>query len=254
MSSLLSASHRVLLGLIGAALPFAAAIAEPEGKARAAYDFAPPDAGARFPGAAPVAASERFKSKPAPEAAGAGPDGAIDPRRDVLRPAVAGPSPVELPRPDRLKPTASPVATGDRSVLHPVEPVQPSVATEPAPALKLRTGTGPKTERLPIKSAPVAGPTVEPASEPPPVPSKPRATEGAKPEHFQMQRSIGAIAAERERATIKDKQLDDIVPDEHKLVKPLLAAHPDSNVIICMAGCGDKPTIVQVIRAQGVED
>ena len=50
MSSLLSASHRVLLGLIGAALPLAAAVAEPEGKARTAYDFAPSDAGAPLSG------------------------------------------------------------------------------------------------------------------------------------------------------------------------------------------------------------
>jgi hypothetical protein len=112
----------------------------------------------------------------------------------------------------------------------------------------MRTGTGPKSERLPIKSAPAAEPAVEatPATEPPPT-AKPGAAEVAKPERFQMQRSAGALAAERERASIKDKQLDDTVPDEHKLVKPLLAAHPDSNVIICMAGCGAKPTIVQVI-------
>ena len=105
MSSLLSASHRVLLGLIGAALPLAAAVAEPEGKARTAYDFAPSDARGRFPGAAPVAASDRFKPKPAPEAAGAEADGAVDPQREVLTPRVADPSPAELPRPDRLKPT-----------------------------------------------------------------------------------------------------------------------------------------------------
>ena len=249
MSSLLSASHRVLLGLIGAALPLAAAVAEPEGKARTAYDFAPSDARARFPGAAPVAASDRFKPKPAPEAAGAEADGAVDPQREILTPPVADPSPVELPRPDRLKPNASPAAPVDRGALRPDEPVQPSVATEPRPAPKLRTGTGSKSERLPIKSAPVAESTAEtaPASEPTPAPLKPRAAEVAKPERFLLQRSAGALAAERERATIKDKQLDDIVPDEHKLVKPLLAAHPDSNVIICMAGCGDKPTIVQVI-------
>lgn len=60
--------------------------------------------------------------------------------------------------------------------------------------------------------------------------------------------SDAVSAAERERSRkIEALEGDEGISDAADGVAPLLAKHPDSSVIICMAGCGPQPSIVEVM-------
>lgn len=56
-----------------------------------------------------------------------------------------------------------------------------------------------------------------------------------------------AVAASRAEAEKRDRAEDEGVDDDRDVVKPVLAKHPDSNLVICIAGCGPDPQIVQVL-------
>ncbi len=59
--------------------------------------------------------------------------------------------------------------------------------------------------------------------------------------------TAAAAAASRAAAEKADREADEGIGDEARVVQPILAKHPDSNVIICVAGCGPQPSIVQVL-------
>lgn len=59
-----------------------------------------------------------------------------------------------------------------------------------------------------------------------------------------------AALESRARAEKMDGQNVEGIGDDASVVKPILARHPDSNLIICVAGCGPEPSIVQVLPRQ----
>lgn len=62
------------------------------------------------------------------------------------------------------------------------------------------------------------------------------------------QPSKAALEAERASNARRDGgEGAEAIPDTADGVAPLLAQHPDSSVIICIAGCGAQPSIVQVV-------
>lgn len=56
-----------------------------------------------------------------------------------------------------------------------------------------------------------------------------------------------AALESRARAEKMDNQNVEGIGDDASIVKPILARHPESNLIICVAGCGPEPSIVQVL-------
>lgn len=145
-------------------------------------------------------------------------------------------------------------ASGQPPPTVPAMPAPPA-ATEahaPTPGDILARGKRLRTE--PVVEKPATAPASAPAEAAAPAVGSPasgkpsRATGPAeKPSLFGTGPSPTNVAEERERAAKRDKDLDDTVADNHKLVAPLLAMHPGSNVVICMAGCSDRPAVVQVI-------
>ena len=72
----------------------------------------------------------------------------------------------------------------------------------------------------------------------------------AKPDETIKDRTAAAAAAAAaSRAAVEkaDKENEEGISDEARIVQPILAKHPDSNIIICIAGCGPQPSIVQVM-------
>ena len=62
------------------------------------------------------------------------------------------------------------------------------------------------------------------------------------------QPSKAALEAERASNAKRDGgEGVEAIPDNADGIAPLLAQHPDSSVIICIAGCGAQPSIVQVV-------
>lgn len=59
--------------------------------------------------------------------------------------------------------------------------------------------------------------------------------------------TAAAIAASRAAADRQDRASDEGIDESRDVVKPILARHPDSNLVICVAGCGPDPQIVQVL-------
>lgn len=116
-------------------------------------------------------------------------------------------------------------------------------------------------EFIPPAAAPAAEAPRAAAEKPAAAPAAPAAPEkpaaSARDEEKQKsfwKPSSEALAAERrsnEQRDAREVGTDD-VSDKADGIAPLLAQHPDSSVVICMAGCGPQPTIVQVV-ARGEE-
>lgn len=99
----------------------------------------------------------------------------------------------------------------------------------------------------PGKNEPVAdAQAAEPAATPEAArsPEKPRDVAAGK---GGQAGTAAAIAASRAEAEKVDRANDEGIDDNRDVVKPVLARHPDSNLVICIAGCGPEPQIVQVL-------
>lgn len=120
-------------------------------------------------------------------------------------------------------------------------PPQTAAGAKPAappPAGKAKEGApAPAAAAAPAESKPAVGAESKP---------KDKASDAASSAFWQP--SKAALEAERASNAKRDGgEGAEAIPDTADGIAPLLAQHPDSSVIICIAGCGAQPSIVQVV-------
>lgn len=185
---------------------------------------------------AATAAAPTAETAPSPSAQAAAPI-----------PAVAAPS--AAPSAPAGASASAPAAAAPSSV--PAPSVQ-AAAPGPAPASQPSLEGKPAEPAAPSAAAPAIAPASASAAAPPVAASaaKAAAAGAAKAADGKADRAAAAsaaLAASRAAAEKRDRADDDGVDDDRDIVKPVLARHPDSNLVICIAGCGPEPQIVQVL-------
>jgi hypothetical protein len=60
-------------------------------------------------------------------------------------------------------------------------------------------------------------------------------------------RAADAVAVDAGGTIVDDENPGSGMPRSNPRVKPILAAHPDANVVVCVAGCGGKSRAVQIL-------
>jgi hypothetical protein len=60
-------------------------------------------------------------------------------------------------------------------------------------------------------------------------------------------RAASDVAVDEGGTVVEDVSPGSGMPSSNSRVKPILAAHPNDNVVICVAGCGGKARAVQVL-------
>lgn len=124
---------------------------------------------------------------------------------------------------------------------------QPSSA-QPSTAPTAQPSTVPTAQPSTVPTAqPSSTPAAQPSEASAPTQAPAKTGAAAAPDTGGANGTAAAIAASRAEAEKRDRAEDPGIDDDRDVVKAVLAKHPDSNVVICVAGCGPEPTIVQVL-------